>query len=62
MELGVGRPILRKKSTAREYGKVGNVGNVTRFPRVFRCFSLESHFANDCQLGKVTHPKVDSKQ
>jgi hypothetical protein len=50
----LGSPICSKKSTARKLGKVGNLGNVTRFPRVFRCFSLESNIANDCQLGNVT--------
>ena len=44
----------QKKSTARELGNVGNLGNVTRFPRVLRCFSHESDFANDCQVGNVT--------
>jgi hypothetical protein len=52
--LCLGSPICSKKSTARKPGNVGNVGNVTRFPRVFRCLSLESNIANDCQRGNVT--------
>jgi hypothetical protein len=33
-----GSPVPPKKSTARKVGKLGNVGNVTRFPVFFAVF------------------------
>jgi hypothetical protein len=47
-------PNFKKALTPR---KLGKVGNDTHFPHAFRCFSLESDFANDCQPGKVTLKK-----
>jgi hypothetical protein len=51
-----------KKSTLLKSGNIGNVGNVTHFPRVFRGFSLESNIANDCQRGNVTPAQLPPAQ